>query len=79
MAGDATDATQSETPTTSAEASEVEVEVEVETELKFEAPRRWVMPRLDRLEGVGRVAARPRSPMSFASRRETPIERPTPG
>ena len=32
-------------------------EVAVETESKFEAPRRWVMPRLDRLEGAASVDA----------------------
>jgi len=32
-------------------------EVAVETESKFEAPRRWTMPRLDRVEGVAEVDA----------------------
>lgn len=69
MARDAKDGTQTETATTptpeaSSDATTTpeapttgSVEVEVETELKFEAPRRWVMPRLDRLEGVGSVDA----------------------
>lgn len=52
-ARDETDASGGSTGESSAGA----LEVEVETELKFDAPRRWSMPRLDRVAGIAAVEA----------------------